>query len=239
MTEKGGEDIDTDENDDTLIPPEYPETGISIQAHKIWIGNIDKRITNEQLLKILKPYGKIRSMRYLFATSGRNPKEPRGYAFVEYSTRQEAEQAKANLHGKKALGQKLVVDWAKPDAAPSKTVEATSLTWCASDVSETLASSVSANAKIEALEEKLKLMKQANPQTSSSLKAPDHFPLKKPKAYSSGSPSSYRPALLPHPPYQRPPLLHAQPTRQALLKSPWTHSKRKSPYVVPDRTNKF
>ena len=38
------------------------------------------------------------------------------------SLTQEAEQAKANLHGKKALGQKLVVDWAKPDAAPSKTV---------------------------------------------------------------------------------------------------------------------
>ena len=35
---------------------------------------------------------------------------------------QEAQNAKKALRGKKALGQKLVVDWAKPDVVPSKNV---------------------------------------------------------------------------------------------------------------------
>lgn len=33
---------------------------------------------------------------------------------------QEAEKAKAVLHHKKALGQRLVVDWARPDCAMAK-----------------------------------------------------------------------------------------------------------------------
>ena len=30
---------------DEAIPPEYPKSGVPILAHKLWIGNIDKRIT--------------------------------------------------------------------------------------------------------------------------------------------------------------------------------------------------
>ena len=48
MTEKEAEvkeDHDSDKTDETSMPPEYPTSGISIQAHKLWIGNIDKRIT--------------------------------------------------------------------------------------------------------------------------------------------------------------------------------------------------
>lgn len=30
---------------DIPIPPQVPVTGISIQAHKLWIGNLDKRLT--------------------------------------------------------------------------------------------------------------------------------------------------------------------------------------------------
>lgn len=27
------------------LPPDFPESGLSIQAHKLWIGHIDKRIS--------------------------------------------------------------------------------------------------------------------------------------------------------------------------------------------------
>ena len=27
------------------LPPDFPKSGLSIQAHKLWIGHIDKRIT--------------------------------------------------------------------------------------------------------------------------------------------------------------------------------------------------
>ena len=30
---------------DTMVPPPTPQSGISILAHKIWIGNLDKRLS--------------------------------------------------------------------------------------------------------------------------------------------------------------------------------------------------
>ena len=33
------------EGEDVLIPPSQPESGLPILAHKLWVGNIDKRIT--------------------------------------------------------------------------------------------------------------------------------------------------------------------------------------------------
>ena len=31
--------------DDEAVPPPVPQSGISILAHKIWIGNLDKRLS--------------------------------------------------------------------------------------------------------------------------------------------------------------------------------------------------
>ena len=33
------------EEEDIEIPPSQPESGLPILAHKLWVGNIDKRIT--------------------------------------------------------------------------------------------------------------------------------------------------------------------------------------------------
>ena len=33
------------DEDDIKIPPSQPESGLPILAHKLWVGNIDKRIT--------------------------------------------------------------------------------------------------------------------------------------------------------------------------------------------------
>ena len=33
------------EEEDIKIPPSQPESGLPILAHKLWVGNIDKRIT--------------------------------------------------------------------------------------------------------------------------------------------------------------------------------------------------
>lgn len=35
----------TEEEGDVVIPPSQPESGVPILAHKLWVGNIDKRIT--------------------------------------------------------------------------------------------------------------------------------------------------------------------------------------------------
>lgn len=35
----------SEEPEEIPLPPTIPLSGISIQAHKIWIGNLDKRLT--------------------------------------------------------------------------------------------------------------------------------------------------------------------------------------------------
>ena len=40
------------------------------------------------MLKFVAPFGKIISFKYLLHTTGAEKGEPRGYCFVEYSTRE-------------------------------------------------------------------------------------------------------------------------------------------------------
>ena len=40
------------DEDDIKIPPSQPESGLPILAHKLWVGNIDKRIT--ELVNLLQ-----------------------------------------------------------------------------------------------------------------------------------------------------------------------------------------
>ncbi|XP_006823947.1 putative RNA-binding protein 18 [Saccoglossus kowalevskii] len=82
--------------------------------HRLWIGNLDPRITEYQLLQILKRYGDVKEFDFLFHKSGPNVGKPRGYSFVNYSTKEEAEKAMKNLDGKLALSKKLSVCWAQP-----------------------------------------------------------------------------------------------------------------------------
>lgn len=37
--------VSQEDDDDIEIPPSQPESGLPILAHKLWVGNIDKRIT--------------------------------------------------------------------------------------------------------------------------------------------------------------------------------------------------
>lgn len=41
----GGEGETKAVKEDTTVPPATPQSGISILAHKIWIGNLDKRLS--------------------------------------------------------------------------------------------------------------------------------------------------------------------------------------------------
>ena len=43
--EEAGEASDGGKSGEVPIPPPVPQSGISILAHKIWIGNLDKRLT--------------------------------------------------------------------------------------------------------------------------------------------------------------------------------------------------
>ncbi|KAL5080882.1 hypothetical protein RYX36_009303 [Vicia faba] len=77
--------------------------------NRLYIGNLDLRITEAALLKMFSPYGKIVSEDFLWQTRGPKRGEPRGFAFLQYSTKEEAILAKEKMHGRLACGRPLVV----------------------------------------------------------------------------------------------------------------------------------
>ncbi|KAK7270886.1 hypothetical protein RJT34_26385 [Clitoria ternatea] len=76
---------------------------------RLYVGNLDLRITEAALLKMFSPFGKIVSEDFLWHTRGPKRGEPRGFAFIQYSTKEEAELAKEKMHGRLACGRPLVV----------------------------------------------------------------------------------------------------------------------------------
>ncbi|XP_035744489.1 probable RNA-binding protein 18 isoform X3 [Egretta garzetta] len=69
-------------------------------------------ILRYHLLKLLQKFGKVKQFDFLFHKSGALEGQPRGYCFVNFETKQEAEKAIQCLNGKLALSKKLVVRWA-------------------------------------------------------------------------------------------------------------------------------
>ncbi|XP_035216324.1 probable RNA-binding protein 18 isoform X3 [Stegodyphus dumicola] len=102
---------------DPLPPPEADDK-------RLWIGNIDSRLTEYSLLKIVQQFGQIKKFDFLFHKSGVLKGQPRGYSFVTYETREQAEKALVSLNGKRALDKNLVVKWAHtvPSEAPVKKI---------------------------------------------------------------------------------------------------------------------
>ncbi|XP_034048032.1 probable RNA-binding protein 18 isoform X4 [Thalassophryne amazonica] len=85
---------------------------VAHDGNRLWIGNIDPKITEYHLVKLLEKFGKVKQFDFLFHKSGPLEGQPRGYCFVNFSTREEAERAIQCLNGKLALSKKLVVRWA-------------------------------------------------------------------------------------------------------------------------------
>ncbi|XP_053501141.1 probable RNA-binding protein 18 isoform X4 [Ictalurus furcatus] len=104
-------------------------SGSSQEGHRLWIGNIDAKITEYHLVKLLEKFGQVEQFDFLFHKSGPLEGQPRGYCFVNFHTKEvpltcliqkcpclmlllEAERAIQCLNGKLALSKKLVVRWA-------------------------------------------------------------------------------------------------------------------------------
>lgn len=64
------------------------------------------------LLKILQKYGKIEKYDMLFHRSGPLCGQPRGYAFVSYTSKETAERVRELLDGKKIGSKYVAVRWA-------------------------------------------------------------------------------------------------------------------------------
>ncbi|XP_025112790.1 probable RNA-binding protein 18 [Pomacea canaliculata] len=98
---------------------------------RLWIGNLDLRISEFVLLKLVQKYGELERFDFVYHIHGPDKGKPRGYCFVTYATRQIAEKAMKSLNGKLALSRRLAVHWAKNEVplepkAPLTTLSALS-----------------------------------------------------------------------------------------------------------------
>ncbi|XP_065064546.1 probable RNA-binding protein 18 isoform X3 [Rhopilema esculentum] len=93
-----------------------------IEECKVWIGNLDKNLTEFQLLQIVKKYGGIKSFNFMFHMNGPFKGEPRGYCFVEYETKENASKAIEKLNGKQVLSKRITVDFAIKQSLPDENV---------------------------------------------------------------------------------------------------------------------
>uniref|UniRef100_A0ACD5TIP8 Uncharacterized protein n=3 Tax=Avena sativa TaxID=4498 RepID=A0ACD5TIP8_AVESA len=78
-------------------------------ASRLYVGNLDFRISESDVIKMFSPYGKIIAEDFLLHTRGPKRGEPRGYAFVQYTTKEEAQLAKEKMNGKLVRGRPVVV----------------------------------------------------------------------------------------------------------------------------------
>ncbi|XP_027161559.1 probable RNA-binding protein 18 isoform X1 [Coffea eugenioides] len=129
---------------------------------RLYIGNLDLRITEAALIKMFSPFGKIVSEDFLWHTRGPKRGEPRGYAFVQFNTKEEAKLAKEKMHGKLVCGRPLVVRLASEkylmDAAsnsPNAIGDSSK-----SSLAGSSSGQVNRSAKIAAIKNKLKAMEE-------------------------------------------------------------------------------
>ncbi|KAI9285136.1 hypothetical protein BC943DRAFT_360657 [Umbelopsis sp. AD052] len=84
---------------------------------RLYIGNLDPTIDEYALVKLFEPFGKITLMDFLFHFAGPKRGQPRGYCFLEYSSKEEALKAIDTMNNKMIKGRPLIVSFAL--AAPA------------------------------------------------------------------------------------------------------------------------
>lgn len=133
---------------------------------RIYVGNIDHRISEATLIKMFSPFGKVESEDFLWHTRGPKRGEPRGYAFIQYSTKEEAELAKEKMHGRLAAGRPLVVRLAGEkcvsEGAETSSKIAVGKTKNWSRYSGDTSGQMGRTAKIAAIKNKLKTLEEEN-----------------------------------------------------------------------------
>jgi len=77
---------------------------------KVYIGNLSFDTTEEQLRQAFEDYGEVKSVNII---TDRDSGRPRGFAFVEMSSQEEAQAAINGLNGQELLGRTLNVNEAR------------------------------------------------------------------------------------------------------------------------------
>ncbi|XP_018027966.1 probable RNA-binding protein 18 [Hyalella azteca] len=103
-----------DEDDPPPVAPPVPEPP-QPDDRRLWIGNMDPRITEYKFLKMVEKFGKLAEFDFLYQKSSGDKGGlgvPRGYAFVTYEESASAQSAQRTLDGLDVAGRRLAVKWA-------------------------------------------------------------------------------------------------------------------------------
>ncbi|KAL7418402.1 Phosphatidylinositol 4-kinase stt4 [Cryptotrichosporon argae] len=90
----------------------------SSAATRLFVGNLAPTVDEYALVQIFSKYGRIAKLDLMFHKTGPLKGKPRGYAFVEYASGEDASKALTKLHDRLLRGKKLVVTPA--NAAPAE-----------------------------------------------------------------------------------------------------------------------
>lgn len=82
-----------------------------MQGSKLFVGNLDYSVNNEQLKELFSKYGEVKEIKVI---------EGRGFGFIEMSQQLEAEKAKEGLDGVDFKGRTLKVNEAQPPRSRQK-----------------------------------------------------------------------------------------------------------------------
>ncbi|XP_066603421.1 probable RNA-binding protein 18 isoform X2 [Prorops nasuta] len=131
-----------------------------IEDRRLWVGNLDLRINEYQLLRIVQKYGNIEKFDLLFHRFGPQAGQPRGYAFVTYKRVEDAEVAKDALNNLRIGAKNMVVRYAHSVTEtelekPKQKIDIPALAGAKLDDNR-----ISRETAIQAIEAKLKLMKE-------------------------------------------------------------------------------
>ena len=77
----------------------------------IYVGNLSRDVTDDDLKKAFEAFGEITSVNII---KDKHSGEPRGFGFVEMSSKDEAQSAIDGLNGTDLKGQSLNVNEARP-----------------------------------------------------------------------------------------------------------------------------
>jgi RNA recognition motif-containing protein len=80
-------------------------------TNNLYVGNLSYETTEDTLRTLFAEYGQIESVNLI---TDRYTGRSRGFAFVEMSTEQAAQQARSGLNGKQVDEREIKVDKAKP-----------------------------------------------------------------------------------------------------------------------------
>ena len=84
---------------------EYRKGGKAMKGSKLYVGNLNYAATEDQLKELFENHGSVQSVNII---------EGKGFGFVEMSSNEEAEAAKAALNDQEFMGRPMKIDEARP-----------------------------------------------------------------------------------------------------------------------------